>query len=145
MSESLLKNAVFAELKGRDSIELKLNSEGQRELHFVGCEEFSQLILQLKVKYGPDPVKWVPPAGAGHASLLIREFIAKACGLWNVVYDHDELCHCRLVRTEVVEQAILAGAHTSEKVSLWTSASTACGTCRMDVEAILAERLKFIR
>jgi len=82
------------------------------------------------------------PEGDSTGELMLRELLLKAKEQWSSPYSEIELCHCRAVPTTVVESAILLGAHTPEKVSRWTSASTSCGTCRRDVEAILAARLK---
>lgn len=82
------------------------------------------------------------PTGTSGAELLLREVILKAQGRWQYPYEEEELCHCRAVPTKVVDSAILQGATRPELVSRWTSASTACGTCRKNVEAIIAYRTK---
>lgn len=65
----------------------------------------------------------------------------KARGDWDFPYKDIEICHCRMVPTEIVDQAIVAGANDPETVSRLTMASTSCGTCRPDVERILRYRL----
>ncbi|MCB0386481.1 MAG: (2Fe-2S)-binding protein, partial [Bdellovibrionales bacterium] len=81
------------------------------------------------------------PEGSSTGAMLLREVILKAQGKWQYPYEHEELCHCRVVATSKVDAAILTGAHDPRDVSKQTSASTACGTCRPDVEAIIAYRL----
>lgn len=81
------------------------------------------------------------PTGNSTAEMMFRELILTLRGLWQLPYDEVELCHCRAIPLEVVDQAILSGAHTSALVSRLTSASTACGTCRPNVEKLIAYRL----
>lgn len=81
------------------------------------------------------------PQGSSTAELLMRELLMRTRGEWSPPVDSDELCHCRVILRATVDQAIVVGAHTSKKVSEWTSASTACGTCRPDVEAMISYRL----
>ncbi|MGE0762185.1 MAG: bacterioferritin-associated ferredoxin [Bdellovibrionales bacterium] len=83
------------------------------------------------------------PTGVNGPELMLRELLLKARGEWVEPYQDEELCHCRSIPTAIVHQAILAGAHRPEEVSRWTSASTACGTCRKDVICLLkAQGLK---
>lgn len=87
-------------------------------------------------------IKSLPvPEGQSPAALCLREAILKLKGEWDYPYKDEELCHCRAVLTSVVDLAVCLGAHTPRKVSEQTSASTACGTCRPDVEAIIKFRL----
>lgn len=81
------------------------------------------------------------PEGESPAALCLREAILKLKGEWVYPFKEEELCHCRAVLTSTVDLAICLGAHTTRKVSEQTSASTACGTCRPDVEAIIKFRL----
>lgn len=134
------ESVIRAEILGRDFIEMKILSSGERVVHYVGCTEFSHQVLGLKQKYGPDPEHWEFSNLGNHWDLLLKEFILKCRGGWEVVYEAKELCHCRNVTTQTIEQAILCGARTTEEVSRWTSAGTACGTCRSHVEAILKVR-----
>lgn len=132
---------IRAEIPGRDCIELRELPSGEQEVHFVGCAEFARQVNDLKAKHGPNPQDWPVTKALDHSSLLLKEFILKCRGEWNVVYEAEELCHCRKVPTQTVEQAVLCGARTSEQVSQWTSAGTACGTCRSHIEEILKARI----
>lgn len=108
----------------------------------TGCLEFLELLAAWRPKLTGDLAQLPLPAGSGHAALLLREAILKAQGRWDFPYREVELCHCRAVPTAKVDAAIVGGCHTVEAVKSATSASTSCGTCRTDIEAILAYRLK---
>ncbi|MBX2986656.1 MAG: (2Fe-2S)-binding protein [Bdellovibrionaceae bacterium] len=127
-------------LHGRDLLEATLEN-GTCRLRLIGCEALLQQVRALRERHGDDPQSWALPAGSGHTDMLIRELILKRRGEWDFPYKDAEICHCRLVATVIVDQAIVTGAHTPEVVSRWTSASTSCGTCRPDVEKIIAYRL----
>lgn len=131
---------VVAEIKGRDRLEV--TSVEPFQMKVIGCHELLDFLDQQKKSHGNDLMKWPLPVGNDHASLLVRELILKLKGQWKHVYEHEEVCHCRTVSLETIEQALFLGAETPEMVSKWTSASTACGTCRADVEKILSFRLK---
>lgn len=131
-----------AELKGRDLLEAEI-IDNNVQLNVVGCSQLLELVRQLRTK-SKDPRQWTLPTGNSHAELLVRELILKTQGQWAYPYESVELCHCRAIPAEDVDQAIIAGAHTPEKVSRQTSASTACGTCRTDVQKILNYRLKSV-
>lgn len=133
-----------AELKGRDLIEIKTaeSASDKTQIKVVGCTELLSLVRKHQVQHGKDPQHWPLPQGDSHAELLLKEVLLKSRGQWTYPYTHEELCHCRNVATEKVDQAILAGAHRCEVVSRQTGASTACGTCRPDVQKIIDFRLK---
>lgn len=138
---SLERKQILVEMPGRDRL-LATPAASGWTVDVVGCAEITRLVKGLEEAHGRELTSWPLPAGEGHASLLVRELILRARGEWVYPFEHLELCHCRSVATEVVDQAILAGAHTCEKVSRRTSASTACGTCRPEVQKILDYRLK---
>ncbi len=146
MGEGSLSNSfqtpILVELDGCDRLELtNANDNDKSSLKVIGCSKLLQLLKSLKTQYGNDIKLWILPAGSGHEVLLVRELILKVKGEWNHPYPHDELCHCRAITTRAVDQAILLGAHTPEVVTRRTSASSACGTCRPDVQKIIAYRL----
>lgn len=133
-----------AELKGRDLIEIQTadTATGKTQIKAMGCTELLSLIRKHQVQFGKDPQHWPLPSGHTHSELLLKEVLLKARGQWVYPYQHEELCHCRSVTTEKVDQAIVAGAHRPEVVSRQTGASTSCGTCRPDVQKIIDFRLK---
>lgn len=134
--------AVYqATLKGRDSIELHTDDQGGSQIKVIGCTELLSLVRKFQIQHGANALNWPLPIGGSHSELLLKEVILKAKGEWVYPYEHQELCHCRSVPTDVVDQAIVAGAHQCEVVSRQTSASTACGTCRPEVQKIIDFRL----
>lgn len=141
MSESPKSNSFIVELDGCDRIEATTGSEGM-SLHVIGCSKLLKLLGDLQTHYGKEIQKWPLPSGDAHEVLLVRELILKSQGKWDFPYQHAELCHCRTVAARVVDQAIVSGAHTPEVVSRRTSASTACGTCRPNVQKIIDFRLQ---
>jgi bacterioferritin-associated ferredoxin len=142
MAESSKSSTSYiAEIDGRDRLEAIPNGNGF-SLHVVGCSKLLQLLSQLKQTHGADIKNWTLPEGSSHEILLVRELILKVRGEWQYPYNHAELCHCRTIATHLVDQAILSGAHTPEVVSRRTSASTACGTCRPNVQNIIDYRLQ---
>jgi bacterioferritin-associated ferredoxin len=137
---------VKVELDGRDSIEVEYEGEAASlgkllRVSLVGCMEMMEMMQKMRRHFGADIKSWPVPEGRDHSSLLLRELILKLRGEWQFPYDQEELCHCRTIPTHIVDQAILSGAHTPEVVSRQTSASTACGTCRPDVQKIINYRL----
>ena len=138
--------ALFrAELKGRDLIEIEvsdINPSEKPRVKVIGCTEILSLVRKFQVQFGKDPGAWPFPQGHSHSELLLKEVLLKMKGQWAFPYADAEICHCRGVPTEVVDQAIVAGAHQTQAVSRQTSASTNCGTCRPEVQKIIDFRLK---
>lgn len=130
-----------AALKGRDSLELIVEN-GATHFKVVGCTELLSLIRKCQIQFGKNALSWPLPPGVTHSELLLKEVLLRAQGKWVYPYEHQEICHCRSVLTETVDQAIIAGAHQSQAVTRQTSASSACGSCRGDVQKIIDFRLK---
>lgn len=135
------------ELLGRDFIEVEYEGNETApgkllQLSMVGCMEMLQMMQKMKRHFGSDIHSWPLPDANDHSSLLLRELILKLRGDWKFPYEEVELCHCRTVLAFTVDQAIVGGAHTAEMVSRQTSASTACGTCRPNVQKIIDYRLR---
>jgi bacterioferritin-associated ferredoxin len=133
-------------LPARDRLQLHLElDEGQQILSSrlvgVGCPEVLNLIQQWRPKLIGRLHEIEIPEGVSHGVLLLRELLLRAQGLWDPPYKDQEICHCRVVATRKVEDAIIAGCHTVDKIKRATNASTSCGTCRTDVESLLAYRL----
>lgn len=139
MKENSVKESQV-KLNGRDYLEIKIQN-GRPHFSYIGCFEMHELLQNYRKKQGDNIYEWPVPEGLSHSELLLKELILKLKNQWAYPYTDDELCHCRIIKTEIVDQAILAGAHTPEAVSLWTSASTACGTCRPNVEKMISYRL----
>lgn len=141
LSQDIEKNTFTAELDGRDRIVFTIYADYRCELSAVGCASFLSLIQSKISSEGTDPRGWALPTENSHVDILVREIILKSKGQWSFPYIHDELCHCRAIPAHKVDQAIVAGAHDCASVSRQTGASTACGTCRPDVQKIIDYRL----
>ena len=135
---------IAVDLKSRDhiEIEIEIELESAPRLKVIGCNELLQLVRGYQEKFGKDLSMWPDPTGNRHSEILLREALLKLKGQWQPPYSEAELCHCRSVATQLVDQAIIGGAHTAEAVSRQTSASTACGTCRPHVEELIKFRLR---
>ena len=128
------------------SIQVQLDDQGviqSSTVRGIGGPQFLKLIKKIRQDLvGSTLANICMPQGKSREDLCVREALLKLKGEWDFPYKEEELCHCRAVLTEVVDQAICAGAHTPKKVSAMTSASTACGTCRPEVETIIKYRLQ---
>ena len=134
---------IVVSIEGREELTLHLAEDGSSfELKAVGSLEFLNTISEWRNKLSGPVQNWPLPEGTSVAAVLLREVILRAKGQWAPPYEDEELCHCRAIPLKNVEDAIRSGAHRAEVVSRWTSASTACGTCRPDVEALLEYFLK---
>jgi bacterioferritin-associated ferredoxin len=139
---------IKVELEGRDFIEVECEGDSHSspgrvlKVTHVGCAEFMDMMQKMKRHFGADISKWPVPEGNDHSSILLREMVLRLRGEWKFPYQEDEVCHCRTISTHAVDQAVIAGAHSPEVVTRQTSASTACGTCRPEVQKIINYRLK---
>lgn len=132
-------------LPGREyaSLSFALNPEGQLEkvvLTGIGGPDFLNLIAQWRAKLNGSLADLPVPEGASIGEMLLRELILKAKGQWDFPYNEPDVCHCRVIPAAIVDAAIVCGAQTVREVSEQTSACTACGTCRPDVEAMIQYR-----
>ncbi len=130
------ESKIVAELEGRDRIEV----EGSK-VRFFGCSELTDLMKSMRKSFGSDLKGWPLPSGSSHSEILLREMVLKLRGEWSYPYKEAEVCHCRSVSCKTIDDAIVAGAHTTEAVSRQTTASTACGTCRPEVLRMIDYRL----
>jgi len=141
MSASDENRKFSVDLDGRDHIEVRMDGVTPK-VQFRGCTELMELMQGMRKSFGVDLQAWPVPRGASHSEILLRELILKLRGEWKYPYQAAEVCHCRNVPCHTIDQAIVAGAHTTEVVSRQTSASTACGTCRPDVQKMIQYRLQ---
>jgi bacterioferritin-associated ferredoxin len=137
--------------------QFKVNWPGHDEIYLEYCPN-SLLVTSLKVKGCLETVNkfkylaqtcktisiltWPIPTEKSHSDMLIRELLLKVRGLWDFPYKDEELCHCRLVPTVVVDQAVLAGAHTTPQIIAATGAGSACSACQVNIDKITQYRLK---
>ncbi len=138
---------ISLQIPGREELHLDVETDAagiisRAQLTGIGDSDFLNHLKNYRALL-KGSLKDLPlPAGHSPAELLIAEAVLKVRGEWHPTFTDEEICHCRNVPLKVVDAAIVAGAHTPEKVSAWTSASTACGTCRPDVQNHLRFRLR---
>jgi bacterioferritin-associated ferredoxin len=114
----------------------------EAKVHAIGCHQIIDIIPIVKseiIGKKLDQINW---AGPSHADLMVSEIFLKLQNKFEIPVKDAELCHCRKILTSIVDNAIVMGAHSPEKVRAWTSASSGCGTCRPEVEKIINFRLK---
>jgi bacterioferritin-associated ferredoxin len=134
---------ISVEMRGRDRIDVEWDADdsGPPKVRFYGCSELLDLMKTMRQNFGADLRAWPVPSGASHCEMLVRELVLKLKGEWQPIAKYAEICHCRKVSAATIDAAILAGAHTPQMVSRQTSASTACGTCRPEVQQMIDHRL----
>jgi bacterioferritin-associated ferredoxin len=144
---SARKLKARAELQKREWVEVELELDDKGAVtaltwNALGChkllEAAGRATAQMLKKNLSD-LQW---QGASHWDLLLTEVIDRLQNKFQIPIADAELCHCRKIPTAVVDEAIVLGAHTPEKVRAWTTASSGCGTCRPDVEKLIDFRLK---
>ncbi len=108
-------------------------------IHVVGPKSLLLKVRNFTIKFGKNPLTWPKIEGQkDQDEILIGEFIDQLNSR-PFIYNHEELCHCRMIKTETVKNAIKAGCHSVSDVSRTTLAGTGCGSCRKDIdEAIKA-------
>jgi bacterioferritin-associated ferredoxin len=136
-----------AEIPDREWIELEIGVDDSKivknvEVKACGCHVLIELIPQVKKKLMGHPLESLQWSGANHSEILISEALLKIQERFNFPLSDPELCHCRKIPAQVVDQAIVLGAHSPEQVTRWTRASSGCGTCRPDVVKLIQFRLK---
>ena len=131
------------EIPGRERLELDIEYEGNKIINLkisgLGSLQFLRFVNSLRSLSGIKISELEVPQGylAQPDQLLFRQAVLELKKLWNPPYLQKQICHCRSVSTQVVENSILVGANTTNQVSRMTSASTACGTCMPDVQAMI--------
>lgn len=127
-------------ITGQDEVTLNFLPSGAVQFSATGCRAFLARLRELAAE-NQNPKEWSLPDGTDHVAMLVREIILRVQGKWEPPFREAEICHCRAVSTQIVDACILNGGHSSERVSRETSASTSCGTCRSDVEKMIAYRV----
>lgn len=133
-------NNIDINIPGKDFVQIEFNQNKGR-IQFKACHQFTSTMMTFKKNFGVNVSTWPLPQGNSHSEIIIREMILKLQGKWDYPYKDEELCHCRHVNTQIVDEAVINGAHTSDLASQWTGCSTACGTCKPEVEKIINCRL----
>jgi NAD(P)H-nitrite reductase large subunit len=100
------------------------------------------LLNKKIVEQGADPKVWSSfESIQNEDEALLNQFIVRVQAT-EISSEHDEICHCRMVEREKIENAIYQGCRTREEISRTTLAGTGCGSCRGDLEKILSRILK---
>jgi bacterioferritin-associated ferredoxin len=143
-------------LPGYEDLRLELDESGNIETCQLQCSPatvtlFNSLLTQYgrKISTWEVPISTIQRNGAldivvsrddRRASLLMQELVKRAQGLWRSPFAGEIVCTCRGVTSESIDQAIVAGAKSIEEISLWTTACTACTTCKFKIEDLLKNR-----
>jgi NAD(P)H-nitrite reductase large subunit len=142
---ALRKVSARAEIKNRSWLEISLDLEGEK---VVACRFLAQgphdLIGELEKLRQLIPgqiLKRFEISGDRPSQILIREALEKLQGVYKNAED-VEICHCRKINLSVIDQMIVLGAHTPEKVKAWCTAGSGCGTCRPEVQILIDERIR---
>lgn len=136
-----------AEIPKREwlEFEIEVDSRGiikQVKWQVFGCHRLIETAQTASHEFREKKVESLNWSGKAHWDLLLQEIILKFQEKFEIPVKDIELCHCRKIPTAVVDQAIVLGAHTPEKIRAWTTASSGCGTCRPDVEKMISSRIK---
>jgi len=135
-----------AEISQREWVEMEVTLSSDQKIetliwHAWGCNQLlkaTQIAAEEMKSKKLSDIKWL---GVQHWDLLISEVMMRLQGNFEVPMKDEELCHCRKIQACKIDEAIVMGAHTPEKVKAWTTASSGCGTCRPDVEKLISFRL----
>lgn len=127
-------------VRGGNEVTLRMSPNLQRlEIQVLGDLELLEFAAHFRslMADADSPDALPVPTGTTRAARLVREAVLRAQGKWHPPYMDEEICHCRLVPTDRVWDAIRQGARTGSEVSHMTSATTACGSCGPDVRALI--------
>lgn len=106
-------------------------------LKATGSLSFLNLIQNKIKQQGNKPESWSLLAEVNNGDeAMLNQFISKVQAT-EASAEHDEVCHCRMVDREKIEQSIFQGCKSREEISRTTLAGTGCGSCRTDLEKML--------
>lgn len=137
-------------LSGYENLTVELNEQGEIEAYNLqGSETTLKLFERLLQSFGKKLSTWLIDGKDGikgsHAELrsmlLIQELVWQSMGRSKLLYANEVVCTCRDIRCEAIDQAIIAGAHSVDLVSTWTTACTSCTSCKPKIERLLEYRL----
>jgi NAD(P)H-nitrite reductase large subunit len=136
-----------AEIPQREWLEIEVTLSPQQKIetltwHAQGCNGLLLAAEKAAEHMKSKTLSKLDWPGTHHWDLLISEVILRLQGNFKFPLEDQELCHCRKIQAIKIDEAIVMGAHTPEKVKAWTTASSGCGTCRPEVEKLIQFRLK---
>jgi bacterioferritin-associated ferredoxin len=114
----------------------------KNQVSFSGPVELEDKIKLQTDQLGPVPSLWQAVKALDGYDVLLNEFILKCQNNYKIPYDHEELCHCRMVQTDKVLNAIKQGLQTVPEISRVTMAGTGCGSCKKDIDDLIKYLLK---
>lgn len=122
---------------GQDQITL----DSSKNLYAIGCYELLNIVTTWRDKIVGPVEQWPLPEGVDHASLLLKELLLKAQGLWEPPIHEDPICRCCGINRSTIDRAILFGAHDIDQIRKVTMANTACGSCLPSLIKMVQHRL----
>ena len=84
---------------------------------------------------------FMDPVPTSAVLYLLAELRLRSEGAFADLETGREICHCRSVSAERVDQAILLGASSPSAVARATGAGTSCGTCQPETQDLIERRL----
>lgn len=131
-----------AQIAHQCEISLSLSEDGSTEAHCFGSYHLLKKIKQYRKDYGDHPKEWPEVVVKDNEDILINEIVQKSKNNYALSYQHDELCHCRMVPTEIVLQSIKQGCRSVREISRVSKAGTGCGSCIPHIQQMLVDVLK---
>lgn len=101
---------------------------------FSGPIEFEKKIHAQRLAFGDHPRGWQPVVVVEGYDVLLNEFILKCQNNYKIPYNHEEICHCRMVPTEKILNAIKQSTFNLSELGRVTMAGTGCGSCKKDID-----------
>lgn len=114
----------------------------QQTIKVEGPSLLQNRIFEMIDREGRDPMNWQTRVVFDGWDVLINQWIKLVKGQKTSCYPHDELCHCRMIPLDVVENAIKQGVFKQSEISRVTLAGTGCGSCKKDIEEVLQFHIK---
>ena len=137
-----------AEILGREWVEFTLQLQGATVSSVQWKAQGGHKLLQLCTDLAQDLKSKdinsykVKSDNNSSSQLLLEELVKRLNGSFETSDPEEEICHCRKIRQAVIDQMIVLGAHTPEKVMSFCTAGSGCGTCRPEVQKLIDKRIK---
>lgn len=112
-------------------------SNSELKLKIIGSVLLIEKMEHYLQNYGKNLMLWptIKPISCNE-DILINELLQKIKSE-EFIYNHDEICHCRMVKTDVVRNAIKSGCRSISDLSRSTMAGTGCGACKKELKLVL--------